>query len=763
MKVRFFRGRECGHQHEQRQLSEIVHLLEAENGDDQVFLLTGVRFPGGEIDCVVLMRRGFVILELKAFSGEIYGRENGIWQVKTESGEVVSLHDKNLMAQLEKERYALIDDIAPLIPDYIRDFDGSEVLDRKSAAQIIGAWGYFGAGSTYPAGQVNTAAYPWFDIVTAETLIDRLRSVDGPLNHLPRYMDPAVRDLMDGLVYALHLDEYDFTTGEIIAPAPLPDDLPPDDVPVPAPISSGLNEYHTSSRRHALILLKGQLEIMDANLEEEAMEIPPGPQRIRGIAGSGKTRLLCQKAAYMHVRHPEWDIALVFQTRALYPMIEERVRRAVSAFGGVWDRKKLRILHAWGGFGKDGFYSLVCHAHQIVPENVNSLREKRVVYDLPQEMLAYCCGQVLDQTEITPLFDAVLIDEGQDLVIDDTDLLHQGRQPFYALAYAALRPADPARPELRRLIWAYDEYQNTTTMRIPTAQELFGDDPALKNCTFGTYPSGIKKSIIMRSCWRTPGPVITAAHALGMGLLFKGGMIAGPKRRNEWEALGYTVSGSFRVHHQVTLRRPREYSGNSMPRIWNGPLVEVRTFPSRQEELSFVAETIRKEIEEEHIDPSESILVVSMLDDAAHIRKIAEALHDAGVNVYISSAPAINTFSFSGKEASPDCFRRDYAVTVCGINRAKGNEADHVYCVSIDYIGRNDESVTLRNRLFVGMTRTRAWVTLTGIGSYPLYGEIQRAIDGGEEVVFTYLERGSVYGSGEKEEGTAVSYQQELM
>ncbi|MBP2146253.1 superfamily I DNA and RNA helicase [Methanofollis sp. W23] len=765
MEVRCFRGRECEHPHEHRQLAEIVALLEAAGGAaggvgvGAVALLTGVRVPHGEIDCAVLTRRGVVVLELKAYTGEIYGQENGTWQVKTADGTLVPLLAGNLMAQLEKERYALIAALAPLVPEYIRDFDGTEVLARKSRAEIVAAWGYFGGGSTYPPGQVDPGAYPWFDIVTPETLVPRLREVDGPLARLPRYLDPAVHDLMAALVDALHLDEYEFATGEVVVPAPLlPADTPPAVPPVPAP--QGLNEYHPASRRHALILLKGQLAMMDANLEDEGTEVPPGPQRIRGIAGSGKTRLLCQKAASMHVQHPDWEIALVFQTRALYAMIEERVRRSVAGFGGVWDRTKLRVLHAWGGTRREGFYSVVAMAHGIIPENVRSLRQKRVAYSLPQEALAYCCADLMDRTEVVPLFDAVLIDEGQDLVVDDPGLLHQGRQPFYALAYAALRPVDEARPALRRLIWAYDEYQNTTTMRIPTAPALFGNDPALRRCVFGTYPSGIKKSVVMRSCWRTPGPVITAAHALGMGLLYKGGMIAGPRRRTEWEALGYQVEGAFRSQRQVTLSRPREHSGNPMPRIWDGPLLELRTFASRQEELAYVAEAIRAEIQDEHLDPSESILVVSMLDEAAHIRKIAEAIHDAGVNVYISSAPAINTFSFAGHEADPDRFRAEYAVTVTGVNRAKGNEADHVYCVSLDYVARNDASVAQRNRLSVGMTRTRAWVTLTGTGDYPLYREVEAVIAAGEAVTFTYRDRAEQTGT-EDEDGS-VSYQQEL-
>lgn len=53
----------------------------------------------------------------------------------------------------------------------------------------------------------------------------------------------------------------------------------------------------------------------DLQQELIAKTTPPGAQRIRGIAGSGKTVLLAQKAANMHLRHPDWDIALVFSAR----------------------------------------------------------------------------------------------------------------------------------------------------------------------------------------------------------------------------------------------------------------------------------------------------------------------------------------------------------------------------------------------------------------------------------------------------------------
>lgn len=65
-----------------------------------------------------------------------------------------------------------------------------------------------------------------------------------------------------------------------------------------------------------------------------AEDIPHGHQRIRGISGNGKTRPLCQKAAWMYKKHPDWDIAYVFFTQALYNEIHENIARTFAGSSG---------------------------------------------------------------------------------------------------------------------------------------------------------------------------------------------------------------------------------------------------------------------------------------------------------------------------------------------------------------------------------------------------------------------------------------------
>ncbi len=127
------------------------------------------------------------------------------------------------------------------------------------------------------------------------------------------------------------------------------------------------------TRSSAIALMGAQLQQFSEENLEIAKQIPPGPQRIRGIAGSGKTVLLCQKAAYMHLQHPEWDIALVFFTRSLYDLMEKQVDFWLQYFSNgekKYSRKnsKLKVFHAWGEVrGQNGLHRKIVKAIGLRP------------------------------------------------------------------------------------------------------------------------------------------------------------------------------------------------------------------------------------------------------------------------------------------------------------------------------------------------------------------------------------------------------------
>jgi superfamily I DNA and RNA helicase len=497
---------------------------------------------------------------------------------------------------------------------------------------------------------------------------------------------------------------------------------------------------NTKTRASVLAALQEQLYNLDLDYEHIGKEIPPGFQRLRGTAGSGKTVLLCQKAAHMHLKHPEWDIALVFFTRTLYDLVTKLVDKWLCYFtnGDVqYDPKnnKLRIIHAWGSKGHPGLYGTICELNGIRPKGAGETKERQ-----PTRGLALLCKRLSEEIKVEPNFDAILIDEGQDLVAED-DLKYQDKQAIYWLAYQSLRPVDPENPEQRRLIWAYDEAQSLDSLKIPTAKELFGEN--LSNLlTKGTqYTGGIKKSEVMRRCYRTPGTILTAAHAIGMGLLRYEGMLTGITRKSDWNRIGYEVTGKFIPGQKITIHRSAENSLNPVPELWGEPVLEFETYDSRQEEFTALANKIWHNLGEDDLKPSRDILVIVLGSNSEAMElenALANFLIEQGIDIYIPTALELNELKPQWPSYNPDSFWMEGGVTVSRVPRAKGNEADMVYVVGFDNVAANEADVSLRNQLFVALTRTRGWVNLSGVGEYEMYEEMQRVIAAGDEFSFIY-------------------------
>ncbi|WP_313656540.1 NERD domain-containing protein, partial [Planktothrix agardhii] len=166
------------------------------------------------------------------------------------------------------------------------------------------------------------------------------------------------------------------------------------------------------TRSAVLETVRKRISELDLQQEQIAKVIPPGPQRIRGVAGSGKTVLLCQKAVQMHLKYPEWDIALVFFSRSLYEPILQQVDQYLRRFSCnqiSYDSQnsKLKVLHAWGAKDQQGFYRTICQSAGIWSQSLQQTTRLKA-----NESLAEACLHLLKSAIIPAIFDAVLIDEG---------------------------------------------------------------------------------------------------------------------------------------------------------------------------------------------------------------------------------------------------------------------------------------------------------------------------------------------------------------
>jgi uncharacterized protein YkwD len=204
MGIRFFRGERTRYEHEYRQLEEIIGILKKEFQKEPVYVLTNILVANGQLDCVLLTRNGPLILELKAFTGEVRGLENGNWEVTTKDGPIPL---PNLFLKARKQRQDFIDRLIPLYREALPQVNENNLRKMSS-------WLYFSKGSNYQNGQIDLRKVKWFRVVTPDTLLDTMRFLDT--GYTLRLQD------MDAIVRGLHLSEYRFGNDRPISSLPVP-------------------------------------------------------------------------------------------------------------------------------------------------------------------------------------------------------------------------------------------------------------------------------------------------------------------------------------------------------------------------------------------------------------------------------------------------------------------------------------------------------------------------------------------------------------
>ena len=491
--------------------------------------------------------------------------------------------------------------------------------------------------------------------------------------------------------------------------------------------SSRWRLYSSPSRAEILRQARDRYSELDLHQEQLAKTIPPGMQRIRGIAGSGKTAILCQKAAHMHLKHPDWTIAIVFCSRHLHQQISEQLDRWLRHFS--CDRisyhpnnRKLRVFHGWGSKEQPGFYRYLCRISGVSPRTVQD-----TLSHAPHEAFAEVCLDLLRRGKIPQVFDAILIDEGQDFLVKDR-LKFEGKQPLYWLAYQSLKSVSSLHPEQRRLIWTMDEHQHLHPVDKYPTRDLLGSE--LSHVLNGEHPGGISKSEILSLSYRTPAEIVLAAYGLGMGIYRAEGMLTQLQDISDWQALGFAVEGKPISGETIILTRPGDSQLNAIAQLWDRSCLQFETYESRREELAQLSANIIRNLRHDGLKPSRDILVLllgSYIDTRQLEPTVIQALIGQGIDVHLP-----------GRKGSRS-FWSEAAVTVCNVEKAKGNEADMVYAIALDGIARDESNLSLRNQLFTAFTRTRGWLTVSGVGQYSLYNELRQIKQNPNTLTFTYL------------------------
>lgn len=452
------------------------------------------------------------------------------------------------------------------------------------------------------------------------------------------------------------------------------------------------------------IASEAEMDIASFDLKQKKAYIgsPEGVERIRGLAGSGKTVILAMKAALTHLRHPDAEIVYTFSTKSLYQHIQRLITRFYRQYDDRdpnWD--KLRIMHAWGGRSNPGVYSLACERHGLP-----SLTFKDAVVLPEKDAFDGVCTHLLKQTKIQPMYDFVFVDEGQDFPAS-----------FIRLATSLAKG--------EKLAWAYDDLQTIFRATTPTAAEIYGVDAN------GRPNVEFVNDIILSKCYRNPREVLVCAHAVGFGVY--GPRIVQMLESGEyWNNLGYkTKTGKFVSGEKVEIERPAE---NSLATISDNykatDIVQLSVFENADLEIADTVSRIRNDIAD-GLRPDD-ILVICVDDRYAkrYLSAISVALYHHGIR-----SNNIHNDGFGLVE-----FSREGEVTLSTVHKAKGNEAFSVYVLGVDSLYSPLANVKERNMLFTAMTRAKGWVHVSGIGESAAFfkKEITQALANCPFLRFTY-------------------------
>lgn len=453
------------------------------------------------------------------------------------------------------------------------------------------------------------------------------------------------------------------------------------------------NEHSKGTKIKAL---EDSIANLDSQQSAAVVETFEGVQRIRGLAGCGKTIVLALKVAYLHSKHRDWTIGVTFNTRSLKKQFENLITTFVLEQANEepdWD--KIRILNAWGapgGVDRTGIYFEFCRDHGVEYLDFGSAKNR---FGSDKAFESACDIALQGVKQFAPKYDAILIDEAQDFAPN-----------FLLLCYEYLK-------EPKRLVYAYDELQNLGNRSLPPVEEIFG-----KNAD-GTprvviHPSEVgkpKQDIILDTCYRNSRPVLSTAHALGFGIYRDKGLVQIFENKNLWFDIGYQEgNGEIEDGENVTLTRTPKSSPQFLEQ--HSPLddlIQFKVFDKDADQTAWLVAEIQRNLTEDELIPDDIVVInPDPLTTKGAVGDARRILMQMGIN---SNLAGVTTIA--------DVFTEPGTVTFTGIFRAKGNEAAMVYVINAqDCFGAllPRDVARVRNRLFTAITRSKAWVRVLGVG-----------------------------------------------
>ena len=439
-------------------------------------------------------------------------------------------------------------------------------------------------------------------------------------------------------------------------------------------------EIKENSKAHILSNIQAHIAAFDVQQKRIASVEIESPQRVRGLAGSGKTVILAYKAAIYHARHPEHRILYTFYTKSLGDSVRDLISRAYRNYNNAEpDWSKITICHAWGSASSEGVYYTTCINNELPPMSFSQARFHS------DDAFGYICGELLKKT-IMPEYDLILIDEGQDFPVE-----------FYRLCYRLCKGS-------KKICWAYDDFQNIFDVKIQNEKDTFGYDENGK--PYVDFTHGDENcDTVLKKCYRTPRYSLIYAFALGLGI-YNSKVLQRMGSNGQWESLGFKVEqGNSKTGDHMVISRPEENTPFYSNDVFDQESIQCKQFRDFEKECEYIHQTIVKAIKNDELLPTD-ICVICI--DSQNIRRYFERISA------LLRQDDIESFNLLNAPYNNTSFFREGYVTLSTVNKAKGNECGMVIICGIDVAFEQPDNVVIRDRLFTSMTRTKGWLYLTG-------------------------------------------------
>lgn len=452
------------------------------------------------------------------------------------------------------------------------------------------------------------------------------------------------------------------------------------------------NISKTNSRGQILSSIENSIINYDTEQFKAITTKVEGFQRIRGLAGTGKTIILARKVAELHRDFPDKRILMTYYTKALNETVKKHITRYYKKFSDGkepnWDN--IDVLHSWGGYRLEGVYHKMCVVNNIDPIDFGTAKRSSI-----RNPFEYVCKKLLDNAPLKKYYDYILIDEGQDF-----------KENFYRLCLNISKS--------NNIIWAYDDFQDILKTDIQNEKLLFGRSPDGEfYADFESMEDASDHDIILKKCYRNSKNILTGAFSLGMGVYnsidknIGNDVLQKIESNRYWEEIGFKViEGNSNTGETMVIDRPLINSPDYKEHFFYDNKINFIKCETIEEECKIICELIAEDIKED-LKP-EDICVICL--DNIRINDYYDNLSTKLNSININAFNLQNTYSTNVS------FTRNNYVTLSSIYKAKGNEVGSVYIMGVDAIFNSARDVYERNKLFTAITRSKGWVSITGIG-----------------------------------------------